>query len=153
MRHQIASLTALWNLPPEFEIICRDTWALHISLLPKPLPAEPYHFKNGSSEPEAPGSHSRKNSQGSDNDSDLSPSSSAAGDGEREEDPDILEMLRENSETDSSDEEDSKAPTGVHIKRKRQTRSEYAAPANNIAVLILSCWTLRIPIIYADFVK
>ena len=55
---QITKLIELWNLPTEFEvrllecqilhssmgvqIICRDTWALHLSLLSSPPPPEPY---------------------------------------------------------------------------------------------------------------
>ncbi|KAA1466439.1 hypothetical protein DENSPDRAFT_768843 [Dentipellis sp. KUC8613] len=41
LRKQIVALTKVWDLPPEFEITCRDIWALHLSLLPTPPPAEP----------------------------------------------------------------------------------------------------------------
>ncbi|VDC07301.1 unnamed protein product [Peniophora sp. CBMAI 1063] len=41
LRKQISILTELWELPPEFEIICRDIWTLHIDLLPFNPPPEP----------------------------------------------------------------------------------------------------------------
>ncbi|KAL0949478.1 hypothetical protein HGRIS_009531 [Hohenbuehelia grisea] len=44
LRLQIVALTREWDLPPEFEILCRDLWALYLSLLPQPLPAEPYYY-------------------------------------------------------------------------------------------------------------
>lgn len=58
LRKQVAALTELWKLPPEFEVpstyqhcmlatdrrmqvICRDVWALHLDTLPSPPPPEP----------------------------------------------------------------------------------------------------------------
>ncbi|KZV76097.1 hypothetical protein PENSPDRAFT_570477 [Peniophora sp. CONT] len=41
LRKQITILNEIWELPPEFEIICRDIWALHLDMLPSPPPAEP----------------------------------------------------------------------------------------------------------------
>jgi hypothetical protein len=41
LRLQIAALQKMWELPPEFEAICKDVWALHLSMLDTQVPAEP----------------------------------------------------------------------------------------------------------------
>ncbi|KAF4574995.1 hypothetical protein EYR36_006349 [Pleurotus pulmonarius] len=51
LRHQVAVLVREWSLPPEFEMICRDVWALHLSLLPTPPSAEPYFHSQGVTDP------------------------------------------------------------------------------------------------------
>ncbi|TFY64273.1 hypothetical protein EVG20_g5993 [Dentipellis fragilis] len=69
LRKQIVALTKVWDMPPKFEITCRDIWALHLSLLPTPPPAEPLLHeleiegsgisrKNAAEEPESPRSPS-----------------------------------------------------------------------------------------------
>lgn len=66
LRHQVAVLVRKWSLPSEFEVgwvtikvrntnmskmICRDIWALHLSLLPTPPSAEPYFHSQGVTDP------------------------------------------------------------------------------------------------------
>ncbi|KAG8899808.1 hypothetical protein FRB99_006439 [Tulasnella sp. 403] len=42
LRMQIQALVKIWHLPcPEFEMICRDVWSLHLQLLPRPPPPAP----------------------------------------------------------------------------------------------------------------
>lgn len=84
--------------------------------------------------------------------------SSSSDDGDNE-DPEMAELLRENSAPDSSSDEGladmtSKAPAPVTQKtRTRGSLERYDSPASNIAVLIVACWTMRIPVVCADFRK
>jgi RNA polymerase I-specific transcription initiation factor RRN7 len=40
LRLQIAALQRLWELPPEFEAICKDVWALHLTMLDTQIDAD-----------------------------------------------------------------------------------------------------------------
>lgn len=60
-------------------------------------------------------------------------------------------LMQENSDiSDSSDEEDD-VPAGDKKPDKSKIRSAYESPAGTIAVLVVACWTLRIPVMYRDF--
>ncbi|KAF9821140.1 hypothetical protein IEO21_00748 [Rhodonia placenta] len=167
LRMQISALSEAWGLPPEFEIICKDIWALHLSLLPKPPPAEPLRFRQDQETTEASEARARPQStlapdDASDGEQEAeelhgdaaraSSSSSSASD-EEDEDPAIAELMRENSETSSSEEDAPRprAPT-ENAKKKRPDR-QFDAPASTIAVLIVACWTLRLPVTHMDFIK
>ncbi|KAF7793654.1 hypothetical protein EIP86_004769 [Pleurotus ostreatoroseus] len=182
LRMQVVALTRLWKLPPEFEVICRDIWALHLSLLPNPPPAEPYLYaceqaggKNRQSDPsqrlkddgdvaeQQQGSSDEeadKDKQESDNSGSSSSSSNEdddEDDEEEEEDPELERLLRENSETPSSSEDEDqprpKPPQDTKKRKSRDVHRSYDAPAGNISVLMLACWTLRLPVMYMDFVR
>ena len=62
-------------------------------------------------------------------------------------------LMQENSEiSDSSDEEDNNlVPAADKKPSKSKTRSAYESPVGTIAVLVVGCWTLRIPVMYRDF--
>ena len=65
LRLQVTTLSKLWDLPPDFEVgmriifetpdglmhfqtVCREIWALHLSLLPNPPQPEPLlHLQDG----------------------------------------------------------------------------------------------------------
>ena len=82
-------------------------------------------------------------------DSDSTDSSSS----EEEEDPELEALLEQLA---ASSEDDDPGPSPAAIKQTqptRQARGVYELPANNIAVLILACWTLRIPTTFRDFTK
>jgi RNA polymerase I-specific transcription initiation factor RRN7 len=76
---------------------------------------------------------------------------------EDEDDPEMAELLRENSASGSSDDDDNvldpalKPSTGRIGKTGPSNR--YDLPVSNIAILLLACWTMRIPVICADFRK
>ena len=59
-------------------------------------------------------------------------------------------LMRENSDiSDSSDDEnDNLVPAND---KKSKSRSAYESPVGTIAVLVVGCWTLRIPVMYRDF--
>ena len=62
-------------------------------------------------------------------------------------------LMQENSDiSDSSDEEDNHlVPASDRKPGKSKTRSAYETLVGTIAVLVLGCWTLRIPVMYRDF--
>ncbi|CCM01610.1 uncharacterized protein FIBRA_03670 [Fibroporia radiculosa] len=175
LRIQVASLTELWGLPKEFEIICRDIWALHLSLLPNPPPPEPLLFSRDvhgtepsnvrRTPPPEEGSDDER-ARETDGEQDAAqdhasrPSSPSSSSSENDDgDDDDLEMevlMQENSDTSSSDEDDAPRPPRADAyavaKRKHPSRV-YDAPASNVAVLMVACWTLRLPVTYMDFIR
>ncbi|TRM67736.1 hypothetical protein BD626DRAFT_479667 [Schizophyllum amplum] len=193
LRRQISELRALWDLPPEFEAICRDLWALHLSLLPTPPSPEPYiHAQELSGESELRGaepttlaaagpitqdgslvSPAKPPNNGEDSDSNDSGNSDEDGvngsdesDGAPlEDDPELAAMLREASIASSSseDEDDNEDGHGASAgdfpsetprkKRGQGARRRYEAPPSTIAVLALTCWVLRVPAMYLDFIR
>ena len=74
-------------------------------------------------------------------------------------DPELEKLLRENSEAPSSSDDGGEGaprpqPDAAGQKGKgREAQREYDAPAGNIAVLVLACWTIRLPVMYMDFVR
>jgi RNA polymerase I-specific transcription initiation factor RRN7 len=134
LRQQIVALIELWKVPPEYEasmssfplalplficigqILCRDIWALHLSLLPNPPPD---HSEKGE---ESEGSSSDENGES-----------------------DADHPLGVNSGSDSS-----LSPSKTkHWKPNRK----YDGLASTIAVLALACWTMRLPVLYRDFIR
>ncbi|KAK1236484.1 hypothetical protein PQX77_000261 [Marasmius sp. AFHP31] len=163
LRKQVAALVRLLNIPPEIEVVCRDVWALHLSLLPDPPPAEPYHHARQQQEPNQSNEPSSARGDGSASATQDAPHDSSSDNGNDEgphdpdqsdtEDPELAEILRQNSESESdSDDEadDEEVDKPETIPRRRRNHSAYEAPANNLAVLMIACWTLRIPLLYRD---
>jgi RNA polymerase I-specific transcription initiation factor RRN7 len=84
-------------------------------------------------------------------------------DGE-EDDPELAALLQMNSDMSSSSESENETegePKGqdqgegkTETKGRRQRgRYAYEMPASTIAVLIVACWTLRIPVMCRDFAR
>ncbi|CDO75565.1 hypothetical protein BN946_scf184858.g5 [Trametes cinnabarina] len=183
LRMQVSTLVRLWELPPEFEIICRDIWALNLSLLPNPPSPEPLLHEQDtvgdakqrtkgestsgrSPSPDEVGENDdRTDREDRDQDPAQSSSSSSSSDSESEsnfgsdgpdKDSELEELMRENSETPSSEEDELEStprPKAPARKRKHRTFGQYDAPASTVSCLVLACWTLRLPIMYMDFVK
>ncbi|OAX44565.1 hypothetical protein K503DRAFT_678715 [Rhizopogon vinicolor AM-OR11-026] len=159
LRKQIAALMALWDLPSEFEIVCRDTWMLHLNLLPRPPPAEPYHHlreQRGIDSKAGDTKLSLENAEESksDDDVDVNERQSSSSSSE-EEDTELVELLRENSEFSSSDEDkdhDSRYTTKQGLQQSYRFIDTYDRPVNCIAVLIVACWAMRLPVMYKDFI-
>lgn len=68
----------------------------------------------------------------------------------------MANLLRQNSETDGSDDADEEGGTAkktplANEGRKKRKRDD--SLAGNIAVLAFACWTLRVPVMYMDFIK
>ncbi|GJE84201.1 hypothetical protein PsYK624_002770 [Phanerochaete sordida] len=165
LRLQAAALITAWKLPPEFEVVCRDVWALHLSLLPSPPAAEPYfHVQSqygGQAAAEAPQTDKGELSKAGDKpppkgSGDEDAESTASSSTEEEEDLDMDELLKENSEAPSSSEDDDGDESRPRARQDRRRKDKttfrpYDSPAANIAVLMLACWTLRLPVMYMDF--
>lgn len=144
--------------------MCRDIWALHLSLLPDPPPPEPFlhlHETRTETQTKVKEQHLPTVSEEADEADESSDSSDSAGE---EDDSEMAELMQENSASDSSSDEDVDGPLDPDSSNraataetpKKNTRDrlrQYDSPANNIAVLVLACWTMRLPIIYADFRK
>ncbi|KAI0723281.1 hypothetical protein C8Q76DRAFT_615356 [Earliella scabrosa] len=180
LRMQVAALTRLWQLPPEFEAcasICRDTWALNLSLLPNPPDAEPLTHMHGGGDTDAgppgpsipdttqskPKVDKEENEQitsddekGKETNASASSSSSESDDSD-DGDSELDKLMRENSESPSSDDDEHRGPqkdrTSVPVKKRRRNFGQYDVPATTISVLVIACWTLRLPVTYMDFVR
>ncbi|KAI9507923.1 hypothetical protein F5148DRAFT_1304849 [Russula earlei] len=152
LRKQVAALIQLWKLPTEFEIICRDLWALHLSLLPSPPPPEPLLHKQAtqvhveSHDPEAIGTHGENRGR---------PGASSPKGDDVEGDLELEALLWELSQSGSSEDDkddDTRQPRpnpdGSEVKPFGRT-----GPANNIALLMVACWTLRVPVMYLDLIR
>jgi len=73
------------------------------------------------------------------------------GEGE-EEDSELEALMRENSELSSSSDETERQDKPLR-KGKRKGRPVQEGAVSTIAVLVLGCWTLRIPVMYRDFAR
>lgn len=72
---------------------------------------------------------------------------------EEEEDPELEALLQQLSASSEDDNPDHLSGPIKQAQPTRKARGSYELPANNIAVLILGCWTLRVPITFRDFTK
>ncbi|KAI0318706.1 hypothetical protein OF83DRAFT_1056361 [Amylostereum chailletii] len=184
LRKQIVALTKAWKLPPEFEIVCRDLWTLHLSLLPSPPPPEPIlhqqdvdgllneskkdESKSGldglkrieeessrssdESSPEKPSNPTASQSRRS------SSSSSSSSSSDSFDAPELDALLQGLSGTSSSSDEtdDADHPKPADERRRKGGKGalgRHDGPASNIAILVVACWTMRLPVIYMDFVR
>jgi RNA polymerase I-specific transcription initiation factor RRN7 len=164
-----------------YQVVCRDIWAMHLSLLPSPPSPEPliHADERGDSRSgkakggqlptpsdtqhdlreRSPESESLNNS-GEDGTSSSYSSSSDAGDNSDRPaiDSGLDELMRELSEAEFSDDEEAEAnkqrrPQGMASRKKRKGHSPYESPVANMSVLVLACWTMRLPIIYMDLIR
>jgi RNA polymerase I-specific transcription initiation factor RRN7 len=133
---------------------------LHLNLLPRPPPAEPYHHLreqrgNDSEAGDTKLSLENVEESKSEDDVDVDERQSSSSSSE-EEDPELVELLRENSEFSSSDEDKDHNPR--HITKQGLQQSyrfidTYDRPVNCIVVLIVACWAMRLPVMYKDFIE
>jgi RNA polymerase I-specific transcription initiation factor RRN7 len=85
-------------------------------------------------------------------DDDLESSLSSSDD-----DADMDRLLRENSvdpsSSSSEDEDDASRPKPEPHQgpRNKHFQRRYDSPSGNLSVLMLACWTLRLPVTYMDF--
>ncbi|KAL9712889.1 hypothetical protein Ac2012v2_004129 [Leucoagaricus gongylophorus] len=172
LRMQVEAITKLWNLPPEFEIVCRDIWSLHLSLMRDTPPPEPWlHLQEQENRDrnQSQGNlmHQAANANTPDNTTEPLESSvdnggdqedaTEEGKSETDDNPEMEELLRQNSEiSSSSDEDDPDDPAliseRIHMDERRWTRMA-AGPASALAVIMVGLWQLRIPVMYKDFAR
>lgn len=175
LRKQVAALVRIWKLPSEFEIICRDLWALHLSLLPSPPPPEPLlhkqstrgHPRDGGSKLVGSKKRRSKSSLTAADDKEavemeeISPGQSNANTFESddsEEDSEMDELLLLFSESSLS-EDDRDDDDNMQLRPKPEGSGQRSdmfvrnGPARNVALLMVAFWTLRLPIIYMDLIR
>jgi hypothetical protein len=65
---------------------------------------------------------------------------------------DLVKLLEGISES-SSESDEPRSENVIATRRKTTRQREAANLMANVAVLIISCWILRVPVIYMDFVR
>ncbi|EJD53598.1 hypothetical protein AURDEDRAFT_141641 [Auricularia subglabra TFB-10046 SS5] len=160
LRKQVAVLTTLWQLPPEFEVVCRDVWALNLASLPEPPPPEPYLHAAGESAPAPPDADTQHSKPPSDAGAESEDGDDSESQDEEDETEAAIRKLMEgvSESEDESDDGDKEANVETKRsaraeKRRKRDRTYYHIPAGNIAVLVIACWLLRVPVTYMDFVR
>ncbi|KAH7100284.1 hypothetical protein BKA62DRAFT_706577 [Auriculariales sp. MPI-PUGE-AT-0066] len=174
LRKQIEVVTKLWHLPAEFEVLCRDIWAVKLASHPDPPPPEPY-WHNADHDRPKPSSQPDKTRRSSGSDSE-----SGSDENERRV-RDLMDAISDSETEDESDssDEDQASMTGdqdgpgdtagdenaevdassrtLSPQRSRKWRQrnfpDLMLPAANIAVMNVACWILRIPVTCMDFVS
>lgn len=114
-----------------------------MTLLPEHPPPEPYHYVHG-------------DNAGTQDDDGQDPSSDE-NDEDGDED-DILATLQ--ADTSSESEPEGGDGDGLGLGEPKQTRkkrspdqNKYRSVTSTIAVLMLACWTMRIPVMFRDFIS
>lgn len=149
-RLQIAALHDLWSLPAEFEGICKDVWSLHLMLLPNSSIAP-----HGTKSDDIPTQDSEQHSSDEGNSSVDEKRDIGVHQG------DDLAMLLDNlsDASSASDEEGNVEETQTQAEERQQRPKSkppywtHSRPSANIAILVVACWIMRIPVIYADFIR
>jgi len=102
---------------------------------------------NSNARPEPPSSSSSSSDEESDDEKQKGI--------DKEEDPEMAELLRQNSETSSQEESESdEQPTARSSKTaKIKGHNVHEGPAMNLAVLMVALWTMKIPVLYRDFTR
>ena len=138
----MAAATKLWSLPPEFEAISRDVWSLALT-----LKGEIPHVDSGNEEQEAPvaANSDEDDSEGDNSDSEGSESENG--------DIGLANLLDRLSRDDDSDAEKSTNETQPIIRLRGEGLVSRFPYYINVAVLLVSCWILRLPVIYSDILK
>ncbi|KAI6034341.1 hypothetical protein BKA83DRAFT_4188557 [Pisolithus microcarpus] len=140
LRKQVAALISLWSLPQEFEMICKDLWAMHLTLIRDPLPAEPLQHAREMKGP-APGIHMERSDM-----SDAKGSEDDQQDLGNSTDSELEALLQEELCRHT-------ARKKYHAKLSTRFVGRSDRPENTIAILVLACWTIRLPVIYMDIIN
>ncbi|ELU41690.1 hypothetical protein AG1IA_04282 [Rhizoctonia solani AG-1 IA] len=164
LRYQIDSLVASWDLPKEAKVgvnVCRTIWLLALDVLPQPPPPQPWLYaqtdgsseRGGSAQEVLPLGEFSEAQTPEDTDEPEGLSDDEA-DIEAQMNQEIENLLREASETDSNpDIKKMDASEGQRAYNKNTRYTLYDSTAANISILVLTCWWLRVPVIYSDFVS
>jgi RNA polymerase I-specific transcription initiation factor RRN7 len=147
LRKQVAAITKLWSLPPEFEAISRDVWSLALT-----LKGEIPHIDNGNGEHERDDRAAGEASSDDDNDSEGDDSDSEGSESENH-DASLTNLLNRLSEDDDSEvEQPPIEPQPMVRSRGRGLVAKFPYYVN-VAVLLVSCWILRLPVMSSDVLK
>ncbi len=122
--------------PRRTQVVCRDVWALNLCLFPNPI-----H-----------GDTDETQVTGEDKESDTDIRDTNDQSDSLDQDEEMDQLLRENSESSSDSDDEENPKTRVNFNVERKTRPEEGL-ASTIAVLVVTCWLLRIPVMYQDFAR
>ncbi|CEL63492.1 hypothetical protein RSOLAG1IB_12674 [Rhizoctonia solani AG-1 IB] len=160
LRYQIESLVALWDLPKEAKDVCRTIWLLALDVLPQPPPPQPWLHTQTEDASERGG---LTQEQGEFNEAETNTAenideqeglSDDEAEIEAQMNREIENLLREISETDSNpDIKKTDANQGQRAYNKNTRYTLYDSVAANISILVLTCWWLRVPVTYSDFIR
>ena len=119
--------------------------------MPSPPPPEPLLHE------QATRGHAKDNDTEGDKASPERSDASSPEDGGFDDDSEIDELLRALSESSSSEDDKDEDLEQPRLKpegswRKLKPFGSHG-PANNIALLMVACWTLRLPIMYMDLIR
>lgn len=155
LRMQISFLMKEWNLPADFELICRDIWSLHLNLSRRPPQPEPYLVRQDGIIPQDNVERAEDGNEGEGEKENSSPELDQDKDKKAQE-GELTDLLKDMSEFESSDEEEN--PDGTDFidathSARYNLRNDVETPAGNIAVLTVACWLIRVPVMYIDFIR
>ncbi|KAF8316894.1 hypothetical protein DL93DRAFT_2134848 [Clavulina sp. PMI_390] len=179
LRKQVVVLRREWKLPPEFEIICRDLWLLHLSSLERPPPSKPWrrvylHEEDevveeivGDGNPSegddsdhstsfASGSKRKGKSRSSSSSSSTDDTDTARNDIEA-----LLEELSDDQTQGSHGDQDNAEDPGSSTKNKKKRRKawdpsrqkKYETLLSTIAILYVGCCVIKVPVTAMDFIQ
>lgn len=171
LRLQVNALQKLWELPPEFEAISRDVWTLYLTMMREQLhleittdfdpamrPEEDQSLIEGYKEPTI----NPESKELSDSDQVVGSSDDEKAEISLEPNNDLTDLLNKLSDvsSDSSGEEELQVTEGRDYQRVKlpgtrgnRSTSRQSSPLCTIAVLVISCWMLRIPVLYIDLIN
>ncbi|CAE6521504.1 unnamed protein product [Rhizoctonia solani] len=159
LRYQIESVVTSWELPKEAKNICRTIWLLALDVLPQPPPPQPWLHAQTEDVSEKDGSAQEKcdlneeHTSTAQNTDEPEGSSDDEADIEAQVNREIENLLREASETDSNPEiKKLDASEGQRAYNKKTRHTLYDSVAANVSILVLTCWWLRVPVMYSDFI-
>ncbi|QRV76255.1 hypothetical protein RhiJN_19092 [Ceratobasidium sp. AG-Ba] len=167
LRHQIDKLVSEWELPKEAKNICRTIWLLSLEILPNKPPPQPWI--HAQAEPESLSPSKQAEEQTTDNTGPPKVSqpdnTDALSNSESSDDDDVEDAMDEQIERQieklmyeaSETESDSGSKGQSSLKRQKDQNRDarhnlYDSTAMNISMLVLTCWWLRVPAIYHDFI-
>ncbi|KAK2466277.1 hypothetical protein APHAL10511_001919 [Amanita phalloides] len=152
LKLQVSTLIKLWSLPAEFEVVSRDIWALNLCLLSNPIhgDADEAHVAEGEDEQLAKEPVREERST-----SDQGTMHTYERDIDRLLDEDSESLSSGDSEDDSEGGELPAAQISATAQRKGGIKGRRAeeGPASTIAIIVVTCWLLRIPVMYQDFAR
>lgn len=149
LRKQVAAATKLWSLPPEFEAISRDVWSLALTLKGEIPHIDSGHEEQGKQE------KGERTPMAANSDEDDSEGFTSDSEGSESENSDtgVASLLDRLSEDDDSDAENSLNETQPMVRLSGEGLVSRFPYYINVAVLLISCWILRLPVTYSDILK
>lgn len=135
------------------QVVCRDVWALHLALLHNPPPAEDGHMQDDTQAVDVEG----EGDNGSEEHRTTDTGEGEIEDRKSDDGAELEALLHENSELEESSDEDEddekEVEKGKESSRRGQGPNVYEKPASTIAVLMVACWTMRVPVLCRDFIR